>query len=89
MSEAKTSYEPTETQYSQTNPQTNITTELLPVDAYVRQRDAAEDLRVVSWPSDKALADVEGYLLSVEWWVAPMIYIIDTGLDTTSRVSIW
>ena len=51
-----------------------------------RQRGAPDDLRVVSWPQGKNFADVKGYKYDGDWRRAPTVYIIDTGVDTTSRV---
>ena len=56
-------------------------------DVYARQRDAPDDLRVVSWPPGKILADVKGYFYSVEWARKPTVYVIDGGLDTQNVVS--
>ena len=58
------------------------------LNAFVRQRGAAEDLRVVSWGNDKVLAAVKGYLYNVDWRQSPTIYVIDTGVDPRSGVSI-
>jgi len=54
---------------------------------YVRQRNAPEHLRVVSWPPGKKLANLGGYLYDIDWRIKPTVYIIDSGLDSTSTVS--
>lgn len=55
---------------------------------YARQRNAPEHLEVVSWAPGKKLANLRDYLYGVDWRVKPTVYIIDSGVDLMSTVSI-
>ncbi|KAL6718502.1 hypothetical protein ACLMJK_004594 [Lecanora helva] len=74
---------------SDASAQRNVTDELQDDGAsvYIRQRDAADDLRVVSWPQGKSFNDARGYYYYLGWERRPIVYIIDGGLDTNNQVS--
>ncbi|KAL8879296.1 MAG: hypothetical protein Q9198_003064 [Flavoplaca austrocitrina] len=50
-----------------------------------RQLGAPEDLKVVSWAPHQALANLGGYVYDDQWRIKPIVYIIDSGVDTTSQ----
>ena len=53
-----------------------------------RQRSPPEDLKVVSWAPNQVLANLRDYVYDTQWRIKPVVYIIDSGVDTTSQVSI-
>ena len=55
---------------------------------FMRQRTAPNDLRVVSLPPLTTLAQSKGYAYNNDFNSAPTIYIIETGVDISYRVSV-
>ena len=58
------------------------------LNSYLCQLDAPQDLRVVSWPPSppKPPSHLQVYLYNNDFVLSPMLYTIDGGLDTRSRV---
>ncbi|KAL8766221.1 MAG: hypothetical protein Q9209_006935 [Squamulea sp. 1 TL-2023] len=50
-----------------------------------RQRSPPEDLKVVSWAPNQVLANLRDYVYDTQWRIKPVVYIIDSGVDTTSH----
>ncbi|KAL9616093.1 MAG: hypothetical protein Q9204_008616, partial [Flavoplaca sp. TL-2023a] len=50
-----------------------------------RQRSPPEDLKVVSWAPNQVLANLRDYVYDTQWRIKPVVYIIDSGVDTTSQ----
>ncbi|KAI4137883.1 MAG: hypothetical protein LQ341_004928, partial [Variospora aurantia] len=50
-----------------------------------RQRNPPEDLKVVSWAPNQVLANLRDYVYDTQWRIKPVVYIIDSGVDTTSH----
>lgn len=59
-----------------------------PKEYKAHQRSPPEDLKVVSWAPGQILANLRYYVYDTQWRAKPVIYIIDSGLDTTGPVSI-
>ncbi|KAI4274788.1 MAG: hypothetical protein L6R38_006043, partial [Xanthoria sp. 2 TBL-2021] len=54
-----------------------------PKEYKAHQRSPPEDLKVVSWAPGQILANLRYYVYDTQWRAKPVIYIIDSGLDTT------
>ncbi|KAL6719415.1 hypothetical protein ACLMJK_003655 [Lecanora helva] len=64
----------------------NTTNGNIPLNDLNTQSDAPQDLKVVSWPPSppQKLDSLKYYLYNNDFAFAPMLYIIDTGLDFTN-----